>query len=172
MKHVFILLLASMILFTSCSQEEDIYTDRVITYDLFQSSDYPYEGIAEIKELKSGDLEILLRLNGPISEEAYHFTSHFHFGSYDEAGANIAFLLSPVDIRNLESKTILGKLSDGTSLDFESLRNFDGHIKVHLADDGPDYNTILVTGNIGSNDNTIAGFNSANISVCSPYYPE
>jgi hypothetical protein len=95
--------LASLILFSSCSrEEEDMYTGNEVTYQLYQSSDYPYEGKAEIKELRSGDLEILLRLNGPTSEEAYHFTSHFHFGSFNEAGAHVAYLLNPVDISTLE----------------------------------------------------------------------
>jgi len=157
--------------FASCQQEEEIYTANSITYQLFQSSDFPYEGTAVVKEMKSGALEILLTLRGADSREAYYFPSHLHFGSYEEADAAIAVTLNPVDIRSLQSRTVLGTLSDGNTLRFEDFKSFDGHIKIHLAEDGPDYSVILATGNIGKNPNSAELFHRESVAICTPYFP-
>jgi len=152
------------------SPEEDIYTANTLEYDLFQGTElFDYNGKAIVRELKSGELEVTLRLDGQVSNDSYMLQSHLHFGPYDQPDAALAYLLNPIDLRQLESKTILGPLSDGENLSFEKLRNFDGHIKVHLAPDGPDYETILVVGNIGRNGNDEAAFNRQAITVCSPY---
>jgi hypothetical protein len=155
----------------SCQSEEEKYTANSITYDLFQSSDFNYQGVAEIRELINGEVEITVRLSGPSSDEAYYFPAHLHFDAYDTPDAEIAFLLNPVDIRSLESRTILGKLSNGTKLNFSAFKNFDGHLKIHLADEGPDYSVILATGNIGKNENSIESFSREQLSICVPSYP-
>lgn len=79
----------------------------------------------------------------------------------------MAQMLAPVDARNLESKTVVNKLADGSQMDFQRFKNFDGHIKVHLAEDGPDYHVILAVGNIGVN--ATMGLDLEKISICSPY---
>jgi len=170
MKIVPILFLLVLI-FASCQSEDEKYTANSVSYNLFQSSDFDYQGAAEVRELRDGGIEVTLRLNGPTSTEAYYFPAHLHFGSYDTPDADIAFLLNPIDIRTLESKTILGKLSDGTSLDIRSFRNFNGHLKIHLADEGPDYSVILATGNVGKNENSIESFSREQLSICVPSYP-
>jgi hypothetical protein len=173
MKILKSLVLAALVVLVSCQEQEDesIYSGRSISYDLFQSSDFDYKGLALVRELKSGDLEIEIDMEGPGSEEMYFFAGHLHFGSYDAEGADIAYLLNPVDIRTLNSKTILGQLSNGEKLDFDSFNSFNGHIKIHLADEGPDYSIILVSGNIGANPNSIEGFDRDRITLCTPYYP-
>lgn len=159
------------LLFAACEQEEEVYTANSITYQLFQSSDFPYEGNAVIKEMKGGELEVLLTLRGADSREPYFFPSHLHFGSYEEADAAIAVTLNPVDIRSLQSRTVLGTLSDGTNLRFEDFKRFDGHIKIHLAEDGPDYAVILATGNVGKNPNSPELFHRESVAICTPYFP-
>ncbi len=172
MKNPYYLILLLITGMLSCQKEEEsVYSGNSVSYDLFQSSDFEYKGLATFRELKSGEVEIALELQGPRSEEAYYFTSHLHFGPYDAEGADVAYLLNPVDIRTLGSKTVLGQLSNGTSLDFEAVKNFDGHIKIHLADEGPDYSVILATGNIGSNPNSPEGFDAGRITLCTPYFP-
>lgn len=160
-----------VLIFASCQSEDEKYTANSISYDLFQSSDFDYQGVAEVRELINGDVEITVKLNGASSTDAYYFPAHLHFGSYNTPDADIAFLLNPIDIRTLESKTILGKLSDGRSLNIASFRNFDGHLKIHLADEGPDYSVILATGNIGKNENSIESFSREQLSICVPFYP-
>jgi hypothetical protein len=87
-----------------------------------------------------------------------------HFGGYDQANAPIAHLLNPLPAAQLTSTTQLGKLSDGRNLKFEDLSNFDGHVKIHLANEGPEYAVILVAGNIGAK--ARAEFDPHRIAVC------
>ncbi|SDD55498.1 hypothetical protein SAMN04488104_103716 [Algoriphagus faecimaris] len=138
----------------SCTDgESEKYTGKSVEYQLYQSSDFDYVGSAQIQELIGGNLEITLQLEGARSNSDVTYTSHLHFGNYTEADAPIAFMLNPVKASDLRSVTILEQLTDGTRLNFEEIKGFDGHIKVHLAPDGPDYNTILVAGNVGLSSN-------------------
>lgn len=50
------------------------------------------------------------------------------------------------------------------------MKAFDGHVKVHLANDGPDYGEILVAGNIGRNFSAEQGFDPGKIAVCGKSY--
>lgn len=132
---------------------ESIYTGNVAVYTLFQASDFDYSGIATVKELRTGALELSIELTGPTDADPYFFPAHLHFGTVESANAPMAAMLEPVSIQTLKSTTILSRLSDGNDLTFNGLQSFEGHIKVHLADSGPDYQTILVAGNIGVNKN-------------------
>lgn len=159
------------ILFASCSKDKDEpYTRNELKYDLYQSSDFNYTGKVTVKELLDGDLEIELELMGNKDDSDYFFPAHLHFGTYDDPNAPIAYLLNPIDIKTLKSVTVLGQLSSGTKLSFNDFRNFDGHVKVHLADSGPDYLVILSAGNIGVNDNSPQAFVKENMTLCLPYY--
>lgn len=167
-KLPFLLLL--VIFISSCNKEEEsIYTNNEVVYTLFQASDFDYSGSATVKELRTGSLELTIELNGPSDNEPYFFPAHLHFGSVDSADAPMAAMLEPVSIQTLKSTTILSRLSDGSDLDFEGLQNFDGHIKVHLADSGPDYQVILVAGNVGMNKDIPVSIEKNNLTVCSPY---
>lgn len=153
----------------SCTEDEEGgLTGRQIEYPLSSAnSAYLYEGTAVFKEMETGGLEITIQLSGDRGEEAYYFPAHLHFGVYDTPEAPMAAMLNPVDIRTLKSVTVVDKLSSGGSFQFDDLKDFDGHIKVHLADDGPDYHVILVTGNIGKNKTTDALVMSG-IPLCMP----
>ncbi|TDQ19191.1 hypothetical protein DFQ04_1008 [Algoriphagus boseongensis] len=149
---------------SSCSETEpDQYTGRELNFELFKSSDYDFTGTMNVKELVAGGLELTLRMNGVKANSDYSYPAHLHFGSYDQADAPIAFMLNPVSAKTLESNTILGKLSDGSQLDFEAMRMFDGHVKIHLANEGPDYQVILVAGNVGANP---SAFNPDDLAIC------
>lgn len=161
------LLLATILL--GCNKDDDKrYTRNEVTYELFQSSDFEYSGVVTLREMVTGDLEMEITLGGRKDATPYFFPAHLHFGTYDQADSPIAFLLNPVDIRTLKSVTLLGALSDGRVLSFEDFKNFDGHIKIHLADSGPEYNIYLTVGNVGSNDNSRVAFDRNNISLCAP----
>lgn len=170
MKKLAILFLMGIILFSCQEEEKSDYTGNELAFDLFQGSDFAYTGKVLVRELLNGDLEMTLRLTGAKGDSEYYFPAHLHFGAYDNLDSPIAYLLNPIDIRQLESVTILGQLSNGTKLEFEDFKKFDGHIKVHLADSGPEYQIILSVGNVGRNDNSIEAFKLENMTMCSPYY--
>lgn len=170
MKKLAILFLFGF-MFISCGEEKgDDYTRNEMTFNLYQSSDFDYSGTILVKELIGGDLEIIIQLTGNKGDSDYFFPAHLHFGTYDNPDSPIAHLLNPVDIKTLKSVTILGQLSNGKKLNFNEFRDFDGHVKVHLADSGPEYQVILSAGNIGINDNSPQAFKKENITLCSPYY--
>ena len=160
-----LLALSVSFLFWSCSEtSEKTYSGNKLDVALFQSSTYDYKGNLEIRELVDGSLEWNLRLDGAKSYSAVSFPAHLHFGSYDQADAPIAQVLTPVSSRDLQSVTLLGPLSNGATLRFDDLRLFEGHVKVHLAGEGPDYGVILVAGNIGPKAN--GEFDPTRIAVC------
>ena len=164
MKRLLLLLTLSIGL-GSCSDPEDkYYTGRSLEVDLFQASTYAYKGKVEFKEVVGGSLELALRMDGAKSYTGDAFPAHLHFCSYDQADAPIAQVLNPVSSNILESTTLLGPLSDGRNLKFDDLADFDGHIKIHLANEGPDYSVILVAGNLGPKSKL--GFDPNQIAVC------
>lgn len=159
------------VLVVSCQKEEaSNYTGKELSYNLYKSSDFDYTGKVTVKELIGGALELRIEMTGEKSSSDYYFPAHLHFGAYESPDSPTAFLLNPVSIRDLWSVTRLGALSDGRILDFEGFKNLNGHIKVHLADSGPEYQIILTAGNIGSNNNDPQAFDPSKMTLCSPYY--
>ncbi|TVP44119.1 MAG: hypothetical protein EA341_17025 [Mongoliibacter sp.] len=172
MKKLIYPLLISLF-FISCQEEdkiEQLYTGNELEYTLYQASDFEYSGVLFVRELMGGELELTIELQGEKGEEEYFFPAHLHFGSYDVVDAPMAHMLKPIDIRTLKSSTVLGMLSDQRVLTFEDFKTLDGHIKVHLADSGPEYQIILAAGNVGANDNSPVNFDKENVTLCSPYF--
>lgn len=164
-------LLLLSVLFYACEKlDDEQYTGNTLEYTLHQGSEFEYQGKVIIKELTSGQLELIIELEGAKEDNAYFFPAHLHFGTYDSPDSKMAFMLNPVDIRDLKSQTVLGTLSNGETLAFESFQNFDGHIKVHLAESGPDYLVILAVGNIGANADENAAIDKDEISICLPSF--
>jgi hypothetical protein len=170
MKKLITLLFILPLLFACNKDKDNRYTRNSLEYDLYQGSDFNYEGKVTLRELVSGQLEINIELIGSKSTEDYFFPAHLHFSTYDGPDSPIAFQLNPINNKDLKSTTILGTMSNGQNLDFEAFKNFDGHIKIHLAESGPDYNVILAAGNIGLNDNSRESFEREAISICLPTY--
>jgi len=164
MKKLLLVFLAALF-FTSCSEsKEENYTGEELEFSLYQSSTYNFRGKVLIREMTNGGLEMTLRMDGSTANTDYTYPAHLHFGSYDQKDSPIAFLLNPVSARSLESVTVLGILSDGSKLTFESMKSFDGHIKIHLANEGPDYGVILASGNIGPK--STAKFELDQLAIC------
>lgn len=164
-KLLFVLFLA--ITFVGCSETEPaIYTGNQKNYELFKSSDFDFSGSVEVKELVSGGLEFTITLTGPKGDAITNYPAHLHFGGIDEPNAVIAAMLNPVNSATLKSTTIIKELTDGTKLNFKSFETFKGHIKVHLASDGPDYKIILVAGHVGNNSIRTSNFDRSKIAVC------
>jgi len=167
MRHI-LLVLAVLTLFPSCRQDET-HTSRELRQLLHSANpQYPYQGEVVFKELSSGEIEVAVELHGQRGREPYYFPAHLHYGAYERPDAPMAALLNPVDMRTLKSTTVISELADGQKLLFEDLENFDGHVKIHLALDGPDYHVILAAGNIGRNADG-NDFNTEKIAVCAPY---
>jgi hypothetical protein len=164
-KLIFVLFLA--ITLVGCSETEPaIYTDNQQNYELFKSSDFDFSGSVVVKELVSGGLEFTITLAGPRGDANTNYPAHLHFGGIEEPNVVIAAMLNPVNSATLKSTTIIKDLTDGTKLNFESFKIFQGHIKVHLASDGPDYKVILVSGHVGNNSIRSSDFDRSKIAVC------
>ncbi|WP_026952668.1 hypothetical protein [Algoriphagus mannitolivorans] len=163
MKKIFAIALVAFGLLACSETEPEKYTGQELNFELYKSSDYNFSGVLNVRELLGGQLEFNLKLDGTKANSDYEYPAHLHFGGYDQADAPIAFLLRPVSAKTLESSTILGKLSDGTKLGFEEMKLFDGHVKIHLANEGPDYQVVLVAGNVGKNP---AEFIPENMAIC------
>lgn len=164
----YIFLIPLVVLMFSCNEDSDQkgYQNSV-RFELFQSSDFEYTGFLDVFELNDGQVRFDIQLTGS-NAPAVNFPTHLHFGAYDASVAEIAAMLNPVSGANLSSSTILPTLADGTTLSFEDFQSFDGHIKIHLAADGPDYEVILVSGNIGANYTAGLGFDMSKITTCNP----
>lgn len=169
MKKLALYLMMTVVLVSCQQEEEQKYTANELEYALYQGSEFDYQGKVNVRELVNGTLELSISLSGKKDAGEYFFPAHLHFGSFDSPDAPIAYLLNPVNIKDLKSETTLGSLSDGRKLNFNDFKDFDGHIKVHLADSGPEYGVILSVGNIGNNDNSLNAFNRDMMTVCSPY---
>ncbi len=151
----------------SCTDPEpEVYSGQRLDFELFKSSDFDYSGQLSVQELIDGSLEFNIILSGASSASSMSYPAHLHFGSYDQANTPIAAILNSIPSKELKSVTILNQLSDGNKLDFDAMRNFKGHVKVHLAADGPDYGVILVAGNVGNTKLDQSEFDRNKIAVC------
>ncbi|WP_057937756.1 hypothetical protein [Algoriphagus resistens] len=163
------LILSVLVSVWSCSESEpEVYTGKKLEYRLHKASAFDYSGQLTVRELTDGNLELTVQLVGETSNSATAFPAHLHYGNYSDPEAPMAFMLNPVSGADLRSETILGSLMDGNKLSFEDMKEFDGHVKVHLASEGPDYKVILVAGDIGSNLDETVEFVAAQMTICSP----
>lgn len=165
MKKLLLGLFVSVGLWSCSEPEPDVYTGEKIEFELFKSSDFDFNGTLLVQELTSGDVEFTIQLEGAKSGNI-SYPAHLHFGNYEQADAPIAQLLTPVSGTDLKSVTVLKTLSDGSKVSFDQMKSFDGHVKIHLANEGPDYQVILVAGNVGANFNPELGFDPTKMAVC------
>ena len=122
-------------------------TGRILIYDLASGSDYDVDGTITFEEKKDGSLRATIKI-GATGESILH-PAHLHYGSYTK-DAEMAAMFHPVNGQTGESVTEMDELADGTVFDFDTLNDFDGHVKIH-GDDGPNKDLILAYGNIGKN---------------------
>lgn len=133
----------------SCDENEEplVYTNNQQVFELIQSSQFPISGTATFLERRDGFVEIRIELNG--TEGNIEHPAHLHYGDVSNPDAEVAAVLEPVLGSTGQSITLVNKLSNENILTYQKLTDFDGHIKVHQ-DSGPNKNTILAAGNIGS----------------------
>jgi len=100
-----------------------------------------------INENSDGSSLVTLELNGTSTEV---HPAYIYYNSLSEGGV-IAITLDPCGC--VESNTTVSKLDNGTTITYDELINFDGHVKIHST--FSDIGTILLQGEIGSNASNI-----------------
>lgn len=153
MRKLILVLLVGVLFFGCTETERPSRYVRSTVYELQQASDYDYTGKLEVGELPSGELELVINLEGEKGSKAVTYPAHLHYGPYGEPDAPMAAMLNPIYASSLEGATILTELANGNVINYEGFLTFNGHVKVHLASEGPDYEVILVAGNVGANSN-------------------
>lgn len=166
MKKLLLGLMISVGLWSCNDPEPSPYTGNLLEFDLYKASDFDFNGTLLVQELTTGGMEFSIQLEGTRSSTEIAYPTHLHFGGYDEAEAPIAQLLTPVSGKDLRSITTLTTLADGSEFSFDQMRNFNGHVKIHLANEGPDYGVILVAGNVGVKSSSELEFDPSKIAVC------
>jgi hypothetical protein len=123
------------------------FTGNESTYALLSGSTYPINGTVTFKEKKDGSTFIRIEVSG--TEGEIQHPVHLHMGDISVAGADVIALLNPVLGKTGISETDLSMLSDESTITYQQLVQYNGCIKIHLSDSGPDKNIILAGGNIG-----------------------
>ena len=75
-------------------------------------------------------------------------------------------MLNPVDGTTGKSNTILHELNKIGNVDFDGLLTLAASVKIHLSDTKPNYDVVLVGGNIGTANNKENPFGRFFITVC------
>ncbi len=155
----------SLLIIASCTKiSESNNSAKTSMYAFsYTNQDYNISGKATFTEIDNNNLNLLIEVS-PTAEGLFHPT-HLHFGKIDGEG-KMALVLNPVDGKTGKSETVISKLGDDTLFNYDRLQSFDGHIKVHLGDDGPDYDIILAAVNIGNAAGTTAPEQAGDITVC------
>ncbi len=162
MKYLLILIFPAVFLACSTSEETDPYTGNTMSYSLFSGSDVGSAGEVQFMERKDKSVDVIVKLDQYSGKENYPV--HLHYGDLSDPNAPQATLLSNFDGENGQSITNIVRLADESLFTFDRVEDFNGSVKIHLADTGPDYDVIISAGNIGSNE--IKGFNLQAIAIC------
>jgi hypothetical protein len=133
----------------SCQEPEAVseFTGNELTYELVAGSEYNVSGTISFKERVDGFTTVKIQLTGTDGDAKHPV--HLHLGSISTPQADVAALLSPVIASTGVSETLLDRLADDTPVKYNDISKIKACIKVHLSDDGPGRDVILVGGNIG-----------------------
>jgi hypothetical protein len=158
-KILFYFTVVSFVL-SACNPTNTVTEEEKRTYNLFRAGFEPVYGTVVFNDIEPGKVGVTIQLEN--TDERYDFPAHLHFGAITEVG-ELAFRLSDVDGATGTSYTELNQvsLSSGEVFTFDMLDNFNGSVKIHLAD-GLFSNVVLSYGNIGANENYL----SDGMSIC------
>jgi hypothetical protein len=121
-------------------------TANVEDYDLLAVGGSEIEGDVTFVERVSGEILAIIALeNTPAGGE---HPAHIHINSV-AAGGSIVISLNPVDGDTGLSLTNITQQDDETAITFSQLKEFDGHVKVHLS--ASELGTVVSSGDIGGN---------------------
>ncbi len=132
-----------------CQKNEAVseFTGNETNYALTQASNYAISGTVTLKERKDGSTTVAVELEGTQGEAK--FPVHLHLGDVSTPKADIAAILNPVVAAQGKSETVLTKLADESSVNYQQLISLKACIKIHLSDTGAEKDIILAGGNIG-----------------------
>lgn len=125
-----------------------IATGNSKTYDLGSVGGSSVSGTATFKEMNDNSITVELDLDG--TPDGGEHPAHIHFNSVVETGG-IARSLTSVDGSTGKSSTNFSALDDSSSISYDDLLDYDGHINVHLSSDDL---TVVAQGDVGGNELT------------------
>lgn len=141
----FLFSLLTLVLFISCSNEEESIDLSSKVYQLQSVADPGLLGKLIISENSDGSSTVNLELYGTSTE--IHPTIIYHNSLFQ--GGPLAITLEPCGC--VKSTTVVTALDNGKKISYDELINFNGHILVHKNE--TEMETILLQGDIGSNAN-------------------
>lgn len=122
------------------------FTANIEDFDLSEINGSGIFGDITFVERMSGEILAIIDLeNTPSGGE---HPAHIHLNSV-VSGGGISISFNPVNGDTGSSLTDFSELDDGTTITFNQLKDFDGHVKVHLS--AGDLATIVAAGDIGGN---------------------
>lgn len=147
-------MLASVVcFFPGCDDDEDDpgpqLTGNSVTYDLSSVSNPAISGTVMFEERDDDYVVITIDLNGTTAGGTH--PAHIHASSAAEGGT-IVLDLTDVDGGSGVSETAVNAWKDGTTLTYDDLLTFDGHVNVHMST--TDMATLIAQGDIGGNELT------------------
>jgi hypothetical protein len=124
-------------------------TGQKKSYALSEKDGSGISGSVEFAERVNATTLVTVRLDGTVDGASY--PAHIHENDVATTGAIIAGI-GPIDGTTGVSKTQISKLVGGTAITYSQFLTIDAYVNIHLSD-----NTVIVQGNIGSNEGNNAG---------------
>ena len=121
-------------------------TGKEKSYDLDERAVDGISGTVTFKERKNGFVLAEIDLDGTPDNGSH--PAHIHANSAAEGG-DILVTFTPVDGSTGKSVTSIRTLDDGTAMNYQLLKLYDGYVNVHMS--ANDLGTIVAQGNIGIN---------------------
>lgn len=145
-------LLASSLLYISGCDDDDEpqpkLTGQSKSYTLSPVSNSGVGGTVTFAERDDDQILISLQLSG--TQSGGDRPAHIHANSAAEGGV-IVLSLNPVDGTSGKSETVVKALDDGTTITYEALLSYDGHVNVHAS---PSDLSVIAQADIGVNELT------------------
>ena len=130
--HLSVLLVPLSWLIIGCTEELPNITGKNHLYELMPTSDHNIDGHIKIRERFDGSTQLELVLENANPNETY--LAYIHHSNALDGGA-VAITLTPVDGHSQTSVTEISNLDAGNAISYEELLEFDGHLKIHSAED-------------------------------------
>lgn len=127
---------------------QNLLTGNQITYELPSTSSEEISGMATLYERKNGSTLVSIKMVGTSS--GVNHNTHIHENNAIDGGS-IVISFNSISGGAGNSNTNISQMDDGTSITYEQLLEFNGHIVIHP---GPGQTSILAKGDIGQNELT------------------
>jgi hypothetical protein len=143
-----------IIVLIGCQEQPEGKPSDALTYNLFRAGYEPIHGTVTFTESESKAIVVEITLEN--TDARFDFPAHLHFGTISEVG-ELAIRLEDVIGETGRSYTLLEdvKLSSGETFTYDMLSEFNGSVKIHLAE-GLFGHVVLAYGNVGANENYLS----------------